>query len=112
MLTEVRPINLGKGKEVVISESPSTLSSTVKILRRYLSKASPYVLDSGHFIFRPISNSKSGHKLASLNKPISYSSVRDYFKKTFKNIVPDISLFSTHLLRAGVADRLFQRHGR
>ena len=67
MLTEVRPINLGKGKEVVISESPSTLTCTVKILRRYLSKASPYVLDSGHFIIRPLSNSKSGHKLASLN---------------------------------------------
>ena len=43
------------------------------------------------------------------------------FKVNFKDIVPDISLFSTHSLRAGgasaaanagVQDRLFQRHGR
>ena len=47
--------------------------------------------------------------------------MRDYFKSTFKDIVPDIALFSTHSLRAGgasaaaiagVADRLFQRNGR
>ena len=56
-----------------------------------------------------------------MNKPISYSSFRDYFKASFKDIVPDISLFSTHSLRtggasaagnAGVADKFFQRHGR
>ena len=43
--------------------------------------------------------------------------MRDYFKSTFKDIVPDIALFSTHSLRAGgasaaanagVADRLFR----
>ena len=53
-----------------------------------------------------------------INKPISYSSVRDYVKSTFKDIVSNIALFSTHSLRAGgasapanagVADRLFQR---
>jgi len=47
--------------------------------------------------------------------------VRDYFKSTFKDILPAIALFSMHSLRAGgasatakcsVADRLFQRHGR
>ena len=51
---------------------------------------------------------------------ICYSSVRDYFRSTFKDIVPDIALFSMHSLRAGsalaaanvgVAYRLFQRHG-
>ena len=41
-----------KGNEVVIPESPGTPSCPVKILRRYLSKVSPYVLDSGHYIFR------------------------------------------------------------
>lgn len=41
-----------KGNEVVISESPGTPSCRVKILRRYLSKVSPYNLDSGHYIFR------------------------------------------------------------
>jgi len=64
---------------------------------------------------------KSGHTLISVNKPRSYSSIRFYFKASLKDIVPDISLFSTHSLRAGgasaaanagVADRFFQRHGR
>ena len=45
----------------------------------------------------------------------------DYFKSSFKDIVPDITAFSTYSLRAGgasaaanagVEDRLFQRHGR
>ena len=36
----------------MISESPGTPSCPVKILRCYLSKVSPYVLDSGHYIFR------------------------------------------------------------
>lgn len=65
---------------------------------------------------------KLGHRLVSVNKPpLSYSCIRDYFKSSFKDIVPDISLFSTHSLRAGgasaaanagVPDRVFQRHGR
>ena len=62
-----------------------------------------------------------GHRLVSVNKPLSYSCIRDYFKSIFKDILPDISLFSTHSLRAGgasaaanagVPDRVFQRHGR
>jgi len=78
-------------------------------------------MNSTHYVFRALSMTKSGHTLISLNKPISYSSIRDYFKASFKDIVPDISLFSTHSLRAGgasaaanagVADRLSQRHGR
>ena len=44
---------LRKGNEVVISESCGTPSCPVKILRRYLSKISPYVLDSGRYILRP-----------------------------------------------------------
>lgn len=71
--------------------------------------------------FRALSKCKSGHKLVAINRPVSYSTIREYFKVNFKDIVPDISLFSTHSLRAGgasaaanagVTDRLFQRHGR
>ena len=73
------------------------------------------------YVFRALSKTKSGYTLIFVNKPISYSSIRDYFKASFKDIVPDISLFSTHSLRsggasaaanAGFAVRLFQRHGR
>ena len=78
-------------------------------------------VDRGHYVFRALSKTRSSHTLVSLNKPIRYSSVRDYFKSTFKDIVSNIALFSAHSLRAGgasaaanagVSDRLFQRHGR
>ena len=112
---------LRKGNQVVISESSNVVTCPVKLLRRYLSQVERFLVDSTHFVFRALSKTKSGHTLISVNKPISYSSIRDYFKVSFKDIVPDISLFSTHSLRAGgasaaanagVADRLFQRHGR
>ena len=35
--------------------------------------------------------------------------MRDYFKSTFKDIVPDIALFSTHSLRAGGARPLLMQ---
>ena len=112
---------LRKGNEVVISENFGSDSCPVRILSRYLNQVRPFLVDSAHFVFRALSKTKSSHKLVAVNKPISYSSVRYYFKKSFKDIVPDISVFSTHSLRAGgasaaanagVADRLFQRHGR
>ena len=78
-------------------------------------------VDRGHYVFRALSKTRLSHTLVSLNKPIRYSSVRDYFKSTFKDIVSNIALFSAHSLRAGgasaaanagVSGRLFQRHGR
>ena len=65
---------------------------------------------------RVLAKTRLCHTLVSVNKPIHYSSVRDYFKSSFKNIVPDITAFSTYSLRAGgasaaanagVEDRLF-----
>ena len=112
---------LRKGNEVVISENFGSDSCPVTILSRYLNQVRPFLVDSAHFVFRALSKTKSSHKLVAVNKPISYSSARDYFKKSFKDIVPDISVVSTHSLRAGgasaaanagMADRLFQRHGR
>jgi len=112
---------LRKGNQVVISESSNVDTCPVNLLKRYLSQVERFLADSTHYVFRALSKTKSGHTLISVNKPICYSSIRDYFKASFKDIVPDISLFSTHSLRAGgasaaanagVADRLFQRHGR
>ena len=90
-------------------------------MRRYLTEVERYPIESSHYIFRPLSKCRAGHKLVSVNKPISYSSIRGYFKRSFKDIVLDVSQFGTHSLRAGgasaaanagVQDRLFQRHGR
>ena len=110
-----------KGNEVVISVGSGEKTCPVKILRRYLTEVERYPVQSDHFVFRALSKCKSGHKLVAINRPVSYSTIREYFKVNFKDIVPDISLFSTHSLRAGgasaaanagVPDRLFQRHGR
>ena len=112
---------LRKGNQVVIAESSNDDTCPVKIFKRYLSHLESCPVEPSHYVFRALSKTRSGHTLVSANKPISYSSVRDYFKSTFKDIVPNIALFSTHSLRAGgasaaanagVADSLFQRHGR
>ena len=112
---------LRKGNQVVIGESSNHDTYPVKIFKRYLSHLESSPVDPSHYVFRALSKTRSGHTLVSINKPISYLSVRDYFKSTFKDIVPDIALFSKHSLRAGgasaaanagVADRLFQRRGR
>ena len=110
-----------KGSEVVIASGSSVDTCPVTILKRYLTEAERYPVDSSHYILRPLSKCMAGHKRVSVNRLISYSSIRDYFKRSFKDIVPDVSQFGTHFSRAGgasaavnagVQDRLFQRHGR
>ena len=107
---------LRKGNQVVIAESSNDDTCPAKIFKRYLSHLESSPVDPSHYVFRALYKTRSGHTLVSINKPISYSSVRDYFKSTFRDIVPKIALFSTHSLRAGgasaaanagVADKLF-----
>lgn len=108
------------GNEVVISRVPGSRACPVSLLESYLSLAQIHNA-SELFVFRPISKTSSGHRLVSVNKAIGYSTIREAFEASFKNIVPNIGDISTHSLRAGgasaaanagVADRLFQRHGR
>ena len=94
---------LRKGNEVLISVGSGEKTCPVKILRRYLSEVERYPIQLDHFVFRALSKCKSGHKFVAINRPVSYSIIREYFKVNFKDIVPDISLFSTHSLRAGGA---------
>ena len=78
-------------------------------------------MEPSHSVFKPLTKSKLGHKFVSRNKPISYSTVKEYFNSSLKDIVSDIAAFSIHSLRAGdasaaanagVTDGLFQRHSR
>ena len=112
---------LGKGNEVVIAKGSNSDTCSVKILSSSLAEIKQDPLEHDNEIFRPLLKSRTGHKLVSVNKPLSYLAIRDHFKDCFKDIVPDISRFGTHSLRAGgaseaanagVNDRLFQRHGR
>lgn len=110
---------LREGQTVVIANTMGEISPT-ELLRSYLSKAG--ILDnSNEYIFRPIYASKKQKKLVSTNKHISYSTYRESFKTSFKEIVPEIANYSTHSSRSGgatlaansdVKERVFQRHGR
>ena len=102
---------------MVIFRGSSQDACPVSIFKRYVSELERFPVEPSHYLTK----SKLGHKFVSTNKPISYSTVREYFKSSIKDIVPDISDFSTHSLRAGgasaaanagVADRVFKRHGR
>ena len=110
---------LRKGNEVVISElsSPACL---VSLLKRYLDKFR-IPPNSRDLIFKAISRGKAFCKLVTPDKPISYSCIRDGFRRDLKNIGVDPSKFGLHSLRSGGAtwaannginDRIFQRHGR
>ena len=110
---------LREGQSVVIAESGSSLCP-VTLLKLYMN-SSHLSLDSDEYIFRPISASNSCKRLVSVHKPISYSTYRQSFKKSFRDIVPDITNFSTHSARSGgatsaansgIPERNFQRHGR
>ena len=110
---------LREGQSVVIAESGSGLC-LVALLKLYIN-SSHLSLVSDEYIFRPISGSNSSKRLVSVNKPISYSSNRQSFKKSLRDIVPDITNFSTHSARSGEATSAaiseipeinFQRHGR
>ncbi|XP_068738599.1 uncharacterized protein [Montipora capricornis] len=110
---------LRRGDEVVISELPSG-ACPVKLLKRYLSKFQ-IPPDSRDLIFRPISKGKDSCKLIAPDRPISYSTMREAFRRDLKAIGADPSKFGLHSLRSGgatmaansgVSDRVFQRHGR
>ena len=110
---------LRRGNEVVISELSSP-ACPVSLLKRYLDKFR-IPPNSQDLIFKPISKGKGFCKLVSPDKPISYSCIRDGFRRDLKNIGVDPSKFGLHSLRSGGAtsaannginDRIFQRHGR
>lgn len=111
---------LREGQSVVIAESAGSSICPVALLKLYMS-SSNLSFDSEEYLFRPISSSSNRKRLVSVNKPICYSTYRESFKKSFRDIVPDISKFSTHSARSGgatlaansgVPERNLQRHGR
>ena len=91
-------------------EGSDIATCPVNSFRRYLREVEKFPVEADHYVFRALYKFKLGQRLVSVNKPFS-----------LKDIVPDISLFSTHSLRAGgssaaanagVLDKVFQRHGR
>ena len=74
---------------MVIADSGSSLYP-VTLLKLYVN-SSHLSSDSDEYIFRPISSSNSCKRLVSVNKPVSYSTCRQSFQKSFRDIVPDES---------------------
>lgn len=110
---------LREGRSVVIAES-SSITCPCSLLKLYMHKAQ-IPENSDEYLFRAISASGNHKHLISVNKPICYSTYRQSFKKSFANIVPDISKYSTHSARSGgatlaassgISERNLQRHGR
>ena len=76
-------------------------------------------LDDQRFLFRPIQRTKHGESLRQSGK-ISYTCLRELFKKKGADLDLPPSNYGLHSLRAGgataaanakVPDRLFKRHG-
>ncbi|KAK2572885.1 hypothetical protein P5673_001887 [Acropora cervicornis] len=121
-IEESKKDQLREGRSVVIAES-SSITCPYSLLRLHMHK-NQIPENSDEYLFRAISASGNRKGLISINKPISYSSYRQSFKKSFANIVPDISSFKLSLIQlgqvhgatlaasSGVSERNLQRHGR
>ena len=107
-----------QSSEVVIARSGAA-TCPVNMLERYMSMAEVDPV-SEHFLFRGISNTRAGEKLRP-SGGLSYSTLRDLFKKKLSELGYSSKEFGLHSLRAGgasaaanagVPDRLFKKHGR
>ena len=80
---------LRDGETVVLTELEDSRICPVKLLKRYLdiTRIAP---STNEFLFRPISGQGK-------------SRCRESFKRLFKDIVPDISRYTTHSMRSGGA---------
>ena len=109
---------LRKGDELLIARTGNP-TCPVAMLERYMRQTrTPW--DDRRFLFRPICRSK-GKEVLKGSGCISYSCLRDLFKKKLIALGVDPGEYGLHSLRAGgataaanlgVADRLFKRHGR
>ena len=82
-VTRSKTDQLRKGSETVIASGSSVDTCPVNILRRFLTKAELNPVNLGHYILRPLLKCRSGHKFVSVNKPISYSGIRGYCKRSY-----------------------------
>ena len=109
---------LRKGDEVIIART-GNLTCPVAMIESYLSKTGTRLKDQ-RFLFRPICRTHKMEKLRDSGS-ISYTCLRELFKKKLKDLGYNSDEFGLHSLRAGgataaanrgVPDRLFKRHGR
>ena len=109
---------LRKGDELVIARTRNA-TCPVAMLELYMRRTHT-AWDDQRFLFRPICKSSKGERLRE-SGCISYSCLRDLFKRKLEALGEKSGDYGLHSLRAGgataaanlgVADRLFKRHGR
>ncbi len=107
-----------QGNQVLIART-GTATCPVGMTRRYLSMANE-PLGSQELLFRAIVKTKKGETLRA-SGGISYTRMREVVLEQLRSIGLDTKQFGIHSLRAGgataaaqagIADRLFKRHGR
>ena len=108
---------LRQGDEVVVARTHST-TCPVAMLESYMVRTG-MAWDDLCFLFRPIRKSKKGETVRE-SGCISYTCLRDLFKKKLKDLGYQLEEFGLHSLRAGGASaaanagvpyHLFKRHG-
>ena len=109
---------LRKGDELMIARTRNA-TCPVAMLELYM-RQTHTAWDDQQFLFRPICKSSKGERLRE-SGCISYSCLRDLFKRKLEVLGEKLSDYGIHSLRAGgataaanlgVADRFFKSHGR
>ena len=109
---------LRQGDEILVARS-FTPRCPVAMLEQYMVKGQIH-LDDKEFLFRGIIKTKFGGRLRPAGS-LSYTTMRELFKKKLSTLGYPAEEFGLHSLRAGgataaanagVPDRLFKRHGR
>ena len=117
-ITHSKTDQLRHGDEVPIARTKNT-TCPVTMLERYV-RVAQIPMNSDDFLFRPLTRTKAGEKLRASGK-LSYSTLRELFKRKLKELgypAMDFGLLSlraggaTAAANAGVPDHLFKRHGR
>ena len=110
---------LGGKQTSTCGASLGSLTCPVAMMERYYSMAT-LSQSSSLSVFRGITKTKQGERLRASGS-LSYTRMRELFLAKLKLLGFDATKFSLHSLRsggataaanAGVADRLFKRHGR
>ena len=108
---------LRQGDEVVVARTNSG-TCPVAMLERYMTRTKT-AWDDQRFLFRPIQRSRKGETLRD-SGCISYTCLRDLFKRKLIDLGYQSGKFGLHSLRAGgasaaanggVPDCLFKQHG-
>ena len=116
-LVQSKTDQLWQGSEVVVARTNNS-TCPVAMLERYMQFTSMAPHDQ-RFLFRPIQSTRKGEFLRDTGK-ISYSCLRDLFRKKLSDLGFPPNEFGLHSLHAGgataaanakVPDRMFKRHG-